>query len=237
MTKQKDLKRVVRSRMVKTGESYTTARVHVLNKNVAESATAIPAPAPAPPPPPDYAALAGMSDASVKKATGCDWEKWVGALDYAGAMNWSHGEIAKYVQEKFNVSGWWSQSVTVGYERIRGVREIGQTVAGSYDANKSKTFPVPVDSLFAAFHDARIRRRWLPGVKLTIRTATPAKSMRILWDDSTAVDVYFSSSGETKSKVAIQHRKLKSRPDAERTKTFWTERLAALDAVLTRPKG
>jgi hypothetical protein len=30
MTKQKDLKRVVRARMQKTGESYTTARLHLV---------------------------------------------------------------------------------------------------------------------------------------------------------------------------------------------------------------
>jgi len=33
MPKQKDLKRVVRTRMRKTGESYTTARIHVLGKS------------------------------------------------------------------------------------------------------------------------------------------------------------------------------------------------------------
>src|SRR5687767_3671097 len=61
MPKQKDLKRVVRSRMQKTGESYTTARVHVLNRKSEKAVVAEQAK-------PDYAAIAGVSDAAVKKA-------------------------------------------------------------------------------------------------------------------------------------------------------------------------
>ena len=43
-----------------------------------------------------------------------------------------HKEIARYVREKFAVSGWWAQTITVGYERIRGLREKGQRRSGGY---------------------------------------------------------------------------------------------------------
>lgn len=36
MTQRKDLKRLVRERMAKTGESYTTARMHLTGGNVDE---------------------------------------------------------------------------------------------------------------------------------------------------------------------------------------------------------
>ena len=58
MTQQKNFKRVVRARMQKTGESYTAARLHLVKKET-----------PAVAPPPDYAALAKLSDESVKNAT------------------------------------------------------------------------------------------------------------------------------------------------------------------------
>lgn len=220
MPRQKDLKRVVRTRMQKTGESYTTARLYVLDKKNTQANTALQQP--------DYSALAGMSDATVQKATGCNWERWVAALDYAKAPEMSHREIAEYVQEKFKVSGWWSQMVTVGYERIRGLRDIGQRRGGGYEANKSKTFAVPVSKLYRAFHEARTRRRWLPGLKLTVRTATTGKSIRMRMDDGSAVDVYFTARGDARSAAAIQHRKLASKEDAAQKKEFWRERLDAL---------
>jgi hypothetical protein len=76
MTTQKDLKRVVRARMQKTGESYTAARAQVIKKPKLES-DKLPAG--------DYARIAGMSDAVLKEKTGCTWEKWVYALDRRGA--------------------------------------------------------------------------------------------------------------------------------------------------------
>lgn len=227
MPTNKDLKRLVRRRMQKTGESYTTARAQLVTSRTSSLRP------PAPARPPDYATLAGMSDAAVKAATGCTWKRWVDALDYVNAHTWPHWKIAEYVQEKFKVQDWWSQTVTVGYERIRGLREIGQRRGGSYEATKSRTFPVPVARLFAAFAEARPRARWLPGVKLTVRKATPHRSVRITWADETSVEVWLTAKGQGRSSAQVQHRKLPSRESATRTKAFWTERLDALEVFLT----
>lgn len=143
-----------------------------------------------------------------------------------------HREIAAHVSEEFDVSGWWAQMVTVGYERIKGLREIGQRRDGTYEANKSKTLPVPVARLYRAVRGKRLRARWLPGVELEVRTAVPEKSMRVTWDDGTSVDIYFVAKGEAKSQVAVQHRKLGSKADVARRKEYWGERLGALAALL-----
>jgi hypothetical protein len=222
MPTDKDFKRLVRGRMQKTGESYTTARAHLRKQNPAAAV----APAIA-----DYAKLAGKSDAVLKEKTGCTWERWVKALDRAKANTWPHREIAKYVQEKYKVPSWWAQTVTVGYERIKGLRAVGQRRDGWFEANKSKTLPVPLAKLYHAFHDARSRARWLP-VDLTIRTATREKSMRITWPDKTSVEVGFARKGPTKSLVALQHAKLPDRAAATRMKEYWAERLDTLREVL-----
>jgi hypothetical protein len=234
MPKQKDLKRLTRSRMQKTGESYAAARAQLLAKK--DRSRPAPAP-PSPPTPPaaetlDYAALAGMSDETVKAKTGCGWERWVRALDAKGAASWSHTEIAEYVSEKYKIPGWWAQTVTVGYERIKGLREIGQRRSGSYEAAKSKTVAVPIARLYRAFNDKRTRARWLPGVALTVRKAAAERSMRITWDDGTSVELYFVAKGEAKSQVAVQHGKLVSKADAEARKAYWGERLGALAELL-----
>ena len=239
MPKNKDLKRLVRSRMQKTGESYTAARAQLikhgrpsstraaLTKVERASARSISTAAKT-----DYAKLAGMSDASIEAATGCTWKRWVGALDYVRAHEWPHRKIAAYVQDEFKVRDWWAQTVAVGYERIRGLREIGQRRGGSFEANKSRTFPVPVARLYDAFAMARVRARWLPGVKLVVRKAVSNKSVRMTWEDGTSVDIWLMAKCESKSTASVAHRKLSSKESMTRAKAFWTERLDALGELL-----
>lgn len=211
MPVQKDLKRLVRSRMEKTGEAYTAARRRVLEKNEPTS---------------KYAQLAGMSDASVKKATGRTWAQWVRALDGEKSAEKPHREIAKYVSS-LGTPSWWTQMVTVGYERIRGLRERGQGRGGLHSAGKSRTFDVPVEKLFAAFADARRRGRWLP-VKGTVRSANPPKRMRMTLEDGTTVVFEFTSKGAKKSTVALGHQKLPDKAAADAKKKEWAEHLDRL---------
>lgn len=220
MTSNKDFKRLVRARMNKTGEAYTTARSNILNKPKKKSAA-------------NYAALAGMSDSVIKEKTGCNWERWVKALDYHGAARMSHGEIAALVKKTYKVGDWWSQTVTVGYERIKGLRAKGQRRDGSYEASKSRTFDVPVKTLFEAWADDVTRRRWLNGAAVRIRTATEPKSMRLDWNKS-IVAVGFASKGSSRSSVAIQHTKLPDRDTVNEIKEYWSGRLDALGDVLVK---
>src|SRR6266581_3859616 len=92
MPRNKDLKRLVRARMKKTGEAYTAARAHIIRKPRTRPSTRLVA-AMSSASKQDYAALAGMSDASIKAKTGCTWERWVKALDQFGADKQSHRDI------------------------------------------------------------------------------------------------------------------------------------------------
>jgi len=248
MPTNKDFKRLVRARMLKTGEAYTTARAHLRAaptagdapdaasalRRVPSSTPPVEKKAPAPAQPIDYAKLAGLSDAAVEKRTGCTWEKWVFALDRAGADSWSHRAIAEYVHTVYKVPDWWTQTVTVGYERIKGLREIGQRRAGGYEATKSKSLAAHASAVFRAFADARIRRTWLPAVKVVVRRATPNRSVRMTWDDGTSVEVWLTPRGEGRTTAQVQHRKLAGKEDAERRRQYWEGRLAALRAVVEK---
>jgi uncharacterized protein YndB with AHSA1/START domain len=230
MPRNKDLKRLVRSRMKKTGEAYTTARAHITQKPKRRKSAA-PARATDVAPKPDYQKMAGMSDAKVKEKTGCDWQRWVHALDGLKADQMAHGEIATLVSEKFKVDDWWSQMVTVGYERIKGLRARGQRRDGSYEASKSRTFNVPVDELFDAWADAKRRKRWL-NADVKVRTATAPKSMRLGWSDGAIIAVGFTAKDKNKSVVALTHPKLADKETAEQLKQFWSEQLDALAELL-----
>lgn len=232
MTAHKDFKRIVRARMQKTGESYTSARARVLahpprTTHRARSASQSPAAAPA-----GYASTAGMSDEAVKKASGCTWERWVKTLDYVEAHNWSHGAIATFIYEKYKVDGWWSQMIAVGYERIKGLRQKGQRREGDFEANRSVTVPVGVSTLFKAVTVAKRRAAWLPE-KVTMRKATPSKTVRMLWSDGTPFELWFVSKARDKSSVQVQHRKLPDKTAQTRMKALWGERLDALKSSLT----
>jgi hypothetical protein len=218
MTTQKDFKRLVRGRMQKTGESYTAARATLLRsaKRRAQSAEgngqtahpAVPAPLPsngATTPPVEFARVAGMSDEKIKEKTGCTWERWVWALDQVNAQAWPHSEIALYVHEKYKVPSWWTQAVTVGYERIKGLRERGQRRSGSWEASKSRTIGAAVGTIFKSFKQPKLRSQWLPGITVVVRTAVTNKSVRLTWEDGSSVEVYLVPKARSKTQVTIQH--------------------------------
>ena len=235
MPRNKDLKRLVRARMRKTGEAYTAARAHIIKKPKARGASTPSATAVSAAEKVDYAALAGMSNESIKAKTGCTWDRWVPALDDYGADKMSHRDIAALVSKKYKIDGWWSQTVTVGYERIKGLRARGQRRDGTYEASKSRTFDVPAGTLFEAWADPSVRRRWLNDESVRVRTATAPKSMRLDWSDGGIIAVGFLTKGKSKSAVAVQHTKLPDRETADRLKKYWADRLDALGQVLLEP--
>ncbi len=213
MTKNKDFKRLVRQRMSKTGESYTAARAQLVKKQ------ALPA---------DYEKRAGKSDAVMQSKTGKTWPEWLRVLDAVNATSMTHGDIARYlVAQHEGVSGWWAQTITVGYERLRGLRDVGQRRGGAYEASKSKTFAVPAMKLWRAFASKAARARWL-GVDAAERSQRPHTTLRFDWPDGTAVDVFFAAKAPQKTQLTIQHKKLPNRRAVDDAKAFWGERLQAL---------
>jgi hypothetical protein len=223
MPRNKDLKRIIRKRMTRTGESYTAARSHIISKPPVKQSPARAI---------GHATLAGMSDGKIAEKTGRTWAEWMRTLDEEGASVMPHREIARLVHARHGIGDWWAQTVTVGYERIKGLREIGQRRDGGYEVNKSKTFTVPVATLFGAWAEEASRRRWLSGVNTTVRAARPPKSIRLQWPDGTVVMAMFSAKGNAKSAVAVTHTKLGDRAAADSLKTYWSERLDSLAIMM-----
>lgn len=217
MPQNKDLKRLIRARMKKTGESYTTARAHIVG-------------APQPTLPDDYEELAGYRDELLRERTGATWPEWVERLDDLGCVDMSHTDIAKMVGEIVD-NAWWAQTVTVGYERLKGLREVGQLRTGEYEANKSKTVGQSQEVLFAALTDDDFLARWLPE-GISVRHTNAPTSVRYDWPDETRVVVYMTPKSEEKTTVAIKHIKLDSADELELRKQYWGERLGELAELL-----
>jgi uncharacterized protein YndB with AHSA1/START domain len=175
---------------------------------------------------------AGIRSEAVRARTGKGWAEWFALLDKAGAVQWPHKVIARHLHEQ-GCGDWWSQAVAVGYERARGLR-VKHQAADGFTAGASKTVAAPAATLFRAWTDAKRRARWLPdSARVTIRSATPNKSLRLVWTDGTStVVVQFYPKGDAKSQVTIERRKLASEKEVGRVKAYWSTALDALKALL-----
>lgn len=219
MTKQSSFKRYVRARMQKTGESYTTARAAMLaGKEANQPATAGP--------------VMQVADQTIRDRTGRGWEEWLDLLDEWGAGERDHAEIAAWLEREHGIAQWYGQAVTVGYERARGGREVGEHADG-FAITASKTVGVPVERLYDAVVDEVERTAWLEGRELVERTATKPKSARFDWPEgSSRVNAFFDPKGEAKSRVVIEHERLPSAEDASRLKAWWRQRVTELKSQL-----
>jgi len=173
-----------------------------------------------------------IGDEALKARTGRDWTQWRATLDADGCRDMDHKTIAQHVHGKYAIGDWWAQMVTVGYERLAGLREKYQKADG-FAVSASRTIAADLGRLYKAWSDTRTRKRWLGDEAVTIRTATVDKSMRLTWSDGTThVDANFYAKGPGKSQVTIQHRKLAGAKSVEKIKRMWGERLEALKAIL-----
>jgi hypothetical protein len=177
MTQLKKLKKSIRSRSEKTGESYTAARRQVLLAHdkkaktaepsapaAAAAITAVPAPPASPPPARAAAAAKGsVSDEAARKKTGFGHDHWFAVLDRFGAAAKGHTAAAAHLHEQHGIPGWHAQGITVAYERARGLREMNQSCAGTFQVNVSKTVPASVAAVIEALTSAGQRADWLQG--------------------------------------------------------------------------
>jgi hypothetical protein len=218
MTRQRSFKRLVRSRMEKTGESYTAARAALLGAEEPGGAQAV----------------LITSDETIRERTGRGWEEWFDLLDDWGADSRSHREIARWVAEQLGVEplAWNPQAVTISYERTRGGRAVGQRAEG-FAVTVTRTVAVPVERLYDTVVDPTLRARWLPDAELRERTATRPKSARFDWGDGPSrVFVSFDAKDAGRSTVALEHARLADAAEADQVKAMWRERLDALKALL-----
>jgi hypothetical protein len=222
MTTQKLFKRRVRERMAKTGEHYTSARRHVvIGRERLETAQSRLA-----------SAKELASDEKLTEATGRDWQAWLTILDRWGASERSHREIVDYLRAEQAVPDWWTQAITNGYERARGIRAKHQQADG-FTIYASKTVGVPLGVLFEAFVDERTRDRWLTDGPMSLRTSQPDKVARFDWDDGpTRILVTFEDKGPSKATAYVSHERLPDAGSGEAAKAAWKDRLAALKSFL-----
>jgi len=173
------------------------------------------------------------SGKAVQKSTGKKWEEWFSIIDSVG-KGMEHKDIASYLHKEFQVTGWWSQMITVAYEKEKGLRENYQRPDG-YSISVSKVIEAPVSTLYRQCENKEMQDKWLSKYdgNMIIGKSNTNKSMRITWvDGKTNLEINFYHRGESKSQIVVQHNKLSDNKQAEKMKLYWRDSLERLSQSL-----
>ncbi|MGW8888024.1 hypothetical protein [Streptomyces sp. NPDC055749] len=172
----------------------------------------------------------------LRGSTGRDWDGWFAVLDAWDATRRTHTEIATHLRDEHGVDGWYAQTVSVGYEQERGMREVGQSSTGDWNTSGSRTITASPQQVFDAFTDPAVRERWLPGAVLTERSRQPAKSLSADFGDATGdagrLTLWLTALPDGRTRLGVGHEKLADAAAVAAYKAYWKERLAALKALL-----
>jgi hypothetical protein len=226
MTHAKKLKKEIRARASKTGESYTAARKHVLAARAA-------------PIQPRARARSVLGEASAVKATGRGFDHWFAVLDAFGAPAKGHTASAAHLQEDHGVRGWHAQMITVAYERTRGLRSPNQSCTGEFQVGVSKAVASTVDDIVAAMRgrgwldgaDPELARAYPDPAPWTVNRAGGAK-LRFRWGEG-AVEIRVTpkKNGAT---VVADTLKLADAAQVERRRSQWRAALEKLRGRLAK---
>lgn len=183
--------------------------------------------------PRDPPSSTNISDEAVAKRTGRVWSEWFAELDRAGADAWDHKTIARHLFRGYKIDFWWAQTITVAYERARGLRDKHEQPDG-YQIQVQRTLQAPAESAWLAMFDKQRRREWLrEAADAKLRSAREDKRyLRLDWPDGTRVLLGVNPMGSDKCAVGVQHSKLGSADEAEHAKQAWATRLERLRGLL-----
>lgn len=178
--------------------------------------------------------LPEVSDAVITEKTGHGWSEWVSLIDAGPGRSAGHTAIARWVHEEHGVDGWWAQGVTVGYERLVGLRLPGQMPDGTFTVQKNKTLDGTRDVVRGWLLSDAARVGLFPGLSTTLRSKEGAKQLRlgVSAPDAGDLGILGITVDEAKGrlKVNVTHDKLPSAAAGAAWKEAWGAWLDALAA-------
>lgn len=204
--------------MDKTGERYAAARQALIEQALARQSTGRRV----------WAAEPETSDAAVVEATGRGYDEWCDLIDRWSGDSTDHTAVAAYVHQELGVDHWWAQTITVGYERITGLRLPYQRPDGTFTAGKSKTVSVETELLRKMLVDDGHRSDLFPGTDTELRSKPSAKVIRMSIGPGVAL-IGLDGVDPGRTKVSVQHEKLPTYDSVEEWKFYWSEWLDAID--------
>jgi len=218
MTAHASFKKRIRARMAKTGERYGAAR-RTLIEHADRSAPGVRV----------WVSPPEQPDESVLEHTGKRWNEWCDVIDSWPEVDDGHAAVAARVIAEFDVTGWWGQGITVGWERITGRRLVNQMSDGTFTAGVTRTVTLDATELRNMLYDDADRSDLFGGMASEMRSRRGVNVMRIRLDVGT-VGISIDEKPGGRATVGVAHEKLTDPADVAQWKPFWADWLAALDA-------
>lgn len=177
--------------------------------------------------------FSGKSDEAVKKATGKTWDEWFTLLDAKGARDMSHKDLARMLYDEGLIkSGWWCQSVTVGYEQKIGRRVVGQIAEGNFSTATSITLEGTMDSVLKQWEELIRGKAEFNKVKIKGEPRISVTDKWRYWKvdlvDGSKINVDISEKESGKTGLSVTHFKLKDKESADKWKVYWKELLGKI---------
>ena len=187
--------------------------------------------------------MSNISDDAVKKATGKVWKEWRKILSGIVSDYWSHKEIVALLREKYGISHWWAQTITVDHEKATGKRVPGQTYSAGFQIGVQKTVPLSKQETWELLVSPEGIHTWLgdvegfdfsEGTKYQtengtigeIRVLRPFHHVRLSWKpknwaESSTLQIAVVSKTEGKTAVRIHHEKLADEKVRNQMRDHW----------------
>jgi hypothetical protein len=177
-----------------------------------------------------------ISDKLVVEKTGKPMEHWFLILDKKGAIKKNPKGIYELISTIPGLKplGEWNMGLlSTSYQWSRGLRERGQK-AKDFEIGVSKTINVPINVLYQALLDDKIRTKWCKE-KIEFTTSAKNKSARAIWSDKTTrLSIDFYDKGTGKSQIVVQHLKISDSNNAKELKEYWGKTLDGLKKLLEK---
>jgi uncharacterized protein YndB with AHSA1/START domain len=201
--------------------------------------------------------IATMSDESVLSKTGKNWTQWFELLDEWGGVEKGHKLMAKWLAEEHGVSAWWSQTITVAFERARGLREVNERAKG-FAVSVTRTVAADLDRCWYAWAEASELSKWFTtsaeqdfreGGRYrnadqdsgTFLRIVPKNRVRFTWEQElhqagSEVEVTFQTLPTGKTRICLTHEKLSSQKEVADLREGWSWAMDSLKSYLESGK-
>lgn len=235
MTEAKKLKRKIRERAARTGESYAVARAHILTavdqSRAARSEAAAQAARVQP-------ATGAVTETRCREVTGHGFDHWFGVLDRFSAPKQGHRAAARHLQDDHALSAWYAQAITVLYERARRLRALNQS-SGGFQVSVSRVWGGTFEAIKPYLTNESRRTAWLETVDEEVVQAVEAAVQAGLREKEGAVwvrgpvaggrvELRISATEDGRSRAVARVEQLPDAQTAEAQRATWR---CALDAL------
>ncbi len=197
----------------------------------------------------------GVGDEAVQAATGRGWEQWFELLDDAGALQWSHKQMVAFLVQQGLDKPWWQQMVSSTYERVRGLKQVGETADAGFQVGVQRSLPIGAEALWELLLSPQGLGIWLGARELPcergqryqaedgtvgqVRTFKPVQRLRLTWqppylERHTTLQLTLSCPRNTRTRTTLRfhHERLLDREQRELMRTRWRAVLDKLAAVV-----